>query len=615
MNFKKIASFSNHCSVICVVGILMYRITALRSLCKWVLAYIKSFYWDLSLDYVNNIYLRIECGLRFLFAFSLLVTCISYIARLIISWYYGKKRGSGRFEVAVLRYLRDKNAPKTFMLTGKWGTGKSFDVERFFEKYYQSSFTPVYRISCFGMSSRQELEKEISKVMEREDTSLITAALKTVEFIPVIGPILTKLLGKEYGYTTAKKGSIFIFDDFERITSKESAASLPESIYKKSPFLLSNASKGRDAISEFKEIEREFSSIESSFRKVESAFEKYTERMEYERYNAAIGLINEMSEVYKMKVIIVCNSDVMGERFIHDVIRCKLNCIEYKKTASIDNKVSLIDNIIENIILRSDKQNAIKQYLIDLKSVIESSMMNPCFDNLRMFSSLLEAFVFAASMFGDRELSLEFLNSLFNSIMVVHISFYESKLSAYSLFDTGADLPFLMNLFLNDCPPLIHLNSEDNIKWIDIRVSGCWIMNLSSEIATQTIYDAFYEYRYTDTERKLINAADLSETDNYNLMHVFYCQKEDKDTQADYSSFAEKAISQMDLSNESKICSILDSMAMCFQGRIFEKFFINVFDCIKNMNTSPITVEEKSHIHEMYNKYLSSGSIFPGRPF
>ena len=170
MNFKKIASFSNHCSVICVVGILMYRITALRSLCKWVLAYIKSFYWDLSLDYVNNIYLRIECGLRFLFAFSLLVTCISYIARLIISWYYGKKRGSGRFEVAVLRYLRDKNAPKTFMLTGKWGTGKSFDVERFFEKYYQSSFTPVYRISCFGMSSRKELAKEISQVMERADT-------------------------------------------------------------------------------------------------------------------------------------------------------------------------------------------------------------------------------------------------------------------------------------------------------------------------------------------------------------------------------------------------------------------------------------------------------------
>lgn len=65
-----------------------------------------------------------------------------------------------------------------------------------------------------------------------------------------------------------------------------------------------------------------------------------------DKYNVVVGLINDLIETYEMKVIIICNSDVLGEKFIHEVLRSKLNCIEYRKTISFETKKSTIKNVM-----------------------------------------------------------------------------------------------------------------------------------------------------------------------------------------------------------------------------------------------------------------------------
>ena len=180
----------------------------------------------------------------------------------------------------------------------------------------------IYRISCFGLNTRKELVNEISEVVESKDNSIFSAFVKLVQFIPVIGAPISKLFNKTYGYNNAKKGSIFIFDDFERM-----------SIYT----LFDDNTKGRDDI-------------------------------------AITGLINELVEVYEMKVIIICNSNFIGHKFVDDVLRDKLNCLEYKFNVSSDIKKLVIKNICSNTIFDDiDKQKMLVKFFNLLVEVIDKN--------------------------------------------------------------------------------------------------------------------------------------------------------------------------------------------------------------------------------------------------
>ena len=65
-----------------------------------------------------------------------------------------------------------------------------------------------------------------------------------------------------------------------------------------------------------------------------------------------------------MKVVIICNSEVLGEKFIYDILRSKLNCIEYRKIVLPEARISVIDNCIKNKVLIDDeKQKIIKGFL------------------------------------------------------------------------------------------------------------------------------------------------------------------------------------------------------------------------------------------------------------
>lgn len=147
-----------------------------------------------------------------------------------------KQKGNNRFEESLFRYLHDSSIPRCFLITGEWGSGKTYEAQKFFDKYYRCSRTKVFRISCFGLDSRKELVKEISNAIEQDDTSFYTLVIKVLQFVPVIGTAIEKFLKKTYGYDTVKQGSIFIFDDFERITSRAVVKERPSHLYNQSSF-------------------------------------------------------------------------------------------------------------------------------------------------------------------------------------------------------------------------------------------------------------------------------------------------------------------------------------------------------------------------------------------
>lgn len=69
----------------------------------------------------------------------------------------------------------------------------------------------------------------------------------------------------------------------------------------------------------------------------------------------------------------------------------------------------------------TEKFNLIGKYLNQyVKNNLDNTILSLQFHNLRLFGSLLEAFICTANMFDTRDLTNEFMNSLFNSVMITH---------------------------------------------------------------------------------------------------------------------------------------------------------------------------------------------------
>ncbi|MGN0151471.1 MAG: P-loop NTPase fold protein [Wujia sp.] len=601
-------------TIISVIGILLYRIEALRKLCKEICLYFTKWYIDIDLNVIKKMYLGLETIFRVIIILFLVLKLLDWIVETIWERWLKKQSGKGRFEESLFRYLNDAKVSHCFLLTGEWGTGKTYDVQKFFHKYYRHSKTNVYRISCFGLDSREVLEREINKTIEQSDTSFRAFIIKGLRFLPVVGDVIAEFFRKTYSYNSAKEGSIFIFDDFERITSKAIVNERPSHLYQKNHSLLSGATGGRNKISDFVEIKKEFESVEKGFVQIENSIIQNLERKDIDKYNIAVGLINDIADIYGMKAIIICNSEVLGDKFIHDILRSKLNCLEFKKTLPLQAQYSMIDNCINNMVLENkEKQDLLNKYLVCLKEYISKSRIDSHFDNLRLFGGLLEAFVHIAEMFDKNDLSLEFLNSLFNSIMVTHVAFYNKKIECLDSFRTGASIEFMMKLFGENSINFIRTEKDkSDIKWIDITVSGYWIFNLSYPQGIADIVDEWQTYKYFATEEELCKIPlEQLDTQNFNMLHVLYRQKKvdihNKD-EWDYRYYVDEALKKYELDKMETVQRIIDDMGRIFHGAIYQDFMLYLFSkLIQGHEDERVT--GNTYIHQMYNTYCEKGTL------
>lgn len=602
-------------AVVSVLGILVYRIDALRKICKKISIYISTWCLDISLEFIKNAYLNMERIFRMIVAIFLVTEILRWMLGMVWDQWLKSRKGKNRFENSLFRYLRDSSIPRCFLVTGEWGSGKTYDVENFFDQYFRYSKTKIFRISCFGIDSRGEIIKEINNTIEQNDKSFYTLVIKVLQFVPIIGSPMEKLLKKTYGYNTIKKGSIFIFDDFERITSRAIFNRKSDELYRKSPFLLSKSRQGRNNISEFKEINNEFKSVENSFNKIEDFFTNNLERSDIDKYNIVIGLINDIIETYGMKVIIICNSEMLGEKFVHEVIRSKLNCIEYKKIVSQSAKRKMVDDCLNNTVFEDiEKFDLIKRYLNQyIKSNLSNTILNSQFHNLRLFGSLLEAFLCVTNMFDTRYLTKEFMNSLFNSVMITHWEFYNGNLGLLEKFPTGGNIDFLMQLFYGTSIELIKINNDsEDIKWIDVNISGYWILNLSFPKDSKDIAEKWRTYKYNEIETLLYeDKNNLLKNQEFNLLHFFYFKKQSdlNKEEYEYKKWIDIALKSYDLKKIEVIQNIVDTMAEIFQGQIHIDIYTYIFGQLIKGHEDEVIIGE-SYIHNMYDTYRKKGVLF-----
>lgn len=612
--FKKIKKVKKIIDYIAIVGvfyILLYQFEQTRLLCKGMCIYLIDWFLPITILQVKNLYVHGERLFQIVIIISVVTTFFSTLISFCDEYSTKHINGNSRFEKSLFRYLHDKSIPRCFLVTGQWGSGKSYEVNSFFSKYYQYTKTKVYRISCFGLSSRKELIDEINSIIEQQDQSYYAQIIKAIQFIPVIGEALNKFLKKDYGYENIKEGSIFIFDDFERISSCIVRENSSKYLYRPSPFLL-NKTRGRGQLQEFSEIKKEFDSIENSFQEVENAVSQYFIKTDYEKYISLIGLINELVEIYRMKVIVICNTDILGNKFTHDILRSKLNCIEYKKFVTNEAKESIINDLIETKVISDvKKQECIHQYLNLLIEEMSTIEWDPIFKDLRLFGGVLEAFIDTAILFRSEVLSLNFLNSLLNSVLVVHCGYYKNNIQTLDVYVTGVNIEFMLRLFRGplDASHLVKLASiSEDAKWIDIDISGYWIFNFTLIDNLEDIFQKWKIYDFAELESSMIKDVQaLMKATNCDFLHVlFYLKKYDnKDKVIEkLTPFIAPSLSRYNLEDKEVVETLLTFMNTVLEGTITMDFNKQFFKELSKYNSYG-TVSHNTFTHEEYNRFLN----------
>lgn len=615
MFFLGFKEFIDYISIVGIFYILLYQIEALRIFCKAICVYIIDWFLPVRLLDIKEIYFRLEECFRIAIILSVFAMIISAIIRAINEKRMNNKSGESRFEKSLFRYLHDTAVPRCFLVTGQWGSGKSYEVKQFFDNYYRYTKTQVYRVSCFGLSSRKELIDEINNIIEQSDKSFYVQIIKVLQYIPVIGEAINKFFKKSYGYDLIDKRSIFIFEDFERITSRPITNSYSGELYKQS-HSFRHGIVGGSQYREFEEIKNEFEAVGKAFARIEDFVNKNSLREDYDKYVVIVGFINELIEVYGMKVIVVCNIDILGEKFIHDVLRSKLNCLEYKKIITSETKVSIIENVFESRIFNDiEIQKCIREYLELIKENIENLEWDFIFKDMRLFGGLLEAFIDTAILFDKEMLTKQFLSSLLNSIMIMHLGYYKNSIKKLNAYINGADIEFLIRLYggVIDTMELIRLpGTNETVKWIDPRVSGYWILNLSVPEDIKEISTTWKSYEYTDLERRMLNNPQcLLKENDYRLRHVFFYQKVcdiNKSAEWECRTYLEKALLGYELGEIEVVEEILNDMYQILGGRIFQNFQDELFDILAKGKAHGEIVGH-TFIHNRYKDFLKEADV------
>jgi hypothetical protein len=226
-------------------------------------------------------------------------------------------------------------------------------------------------------------------------------------------------------------------------------------------------------------------------------------------------VINEMVEVYGYKVIIVCNTDMLGEQFVSDILRSKLNCIEYRKQDSFIAAEDLIESISGSFIFEDkDKQERINTYLGSVKS--SEALLYLKTKNLRILSNIIEAFIVTANLCHRDQLTRVFMDSLFSSILL-YKRYYDlgsqDKLYGEPI---GKNIKLIDEAFSK-----YSLGEDKDYRWLGISISRYWFQN-DVKPSAKSAYKEWRDYPYFDAEKKLLHKNYNIAEDEYDIAHVCY---------------------------------------------------------------------------------------------
>lgn len=285
--------------------------------------------------------------------------------------------------------------------------------------------------------------------------------------------------------------------------------------------------------------------------------------------------------------------------------------MEYKKVINAEVQFSVLDQVLESKIFdEEEKQKRIAMYLNSVRNQIDDIVQTTEFKDMRLFRGLLEAFTDTAVLFEKETLTADFLNSLFNSMLITHLCYYHNSVGDLDLFVNGANLEFLFRLFYSseDMPALIRVRGNaDELRWLDVGVSGYWILNLSVPDDTAAVYEDWKQYPYAVLEWKMVRDADLwMEEENFGLLHILYYQKEvktDTMSNAQWELRVKRALQDYDLGRIEEVQAVLD-MVDRVSFKVIYRIFQNALFHILSQGQADGRVVGEGYIYSEYNEFL-----------
>lgn len=299
-------------------------------------------------------------------------------------------------------------------------------------------------MSCFGISSRESLLKEIENICRVEDKTLYKSIVNILHKIPGIGGILYVLLKKEYQLSNIKKGSIFIFDDFERITPISAIAVEKENGI--DPFY--------DRIDSKVLTRRENKIITEAIKKISNLTVEIDKReisqvevLMLDKFNIVTGLINEIQERFEMKVIIVADKDKIPFQIFDNILESKLACRKYWMRRTDMDKVW--ENLVEKQ-LRSFRSVAelnkkcIEETLKEESKLILGIWEKTRLENIRILDGVIASFINSCErypeLYNNKRLREDLLCCKFIAKISINLGFEDTLLR----IKTGENIKFLI---------------------------------------------------------------------------------------------------------------------------------------------------------------------------
>lgn len=466
-------------------------------------------------------------------------------------------RAINNFEKSLLQYIleRKKFENKTYVIEGKWGSGKTYRVNSFISKFFEGTKYKIYRISCFGLDSRESLEKELIKQIEDNDSRVIV----WLKYIPLVGDLLHSIIIGSYSLNTISKKGIIIFDDFERITAL--------GIYNYNEYINVDHNIRFEKLTSFsgeswpgyKEIDKNFeltkNLLTQQYKRNRYIDENKFMNTEIQKYNIATGLINNLVETYNLPVIVLCNNDILGKKFFDTIFRGKLDCITYYQ--NIDE--TIVENIFENVLKNTIiDDNKLKEKIQNNKNFLSEQLVKVYKDtdllDLRNSKSIVQSYLEILLIISkEYNLNDKIIRDLFINIILFKLLQASNKSDILLNFKSGSNLIFQLECFEDNKKEFSSFirNIKDiaDTLWIDTNIVTFWELNLESPLIREKFIN-LENYKFKDIEKFLIinNEESNEKTLNNNKFlatHLAFFDKNEEDK----ITYYDKKKSNINMSN------------------------------------------------------------------
>lgn len=181
---------------------------------------------------------------------------------------------------------------------------------------------------------------------------------------------------------------------------------------------------------------------------------------------------------------------------------------------------------------------------------------------------------------------MDFLESLFQSICLTHLLYYNNDLSILKPFKNGMNIAFQLRFYDHERRYAWLVKEDYEFRWVDLALSAHWIYNLTKPINIKSILKQWNEYEYSELEKNLNNDyICINDTDKYTLIHVLFVQQVyGNKAQWDYKKAINNVLEDYDLTKIDTIQIILDLAYAHMSNPIDSDFYNELFQALLKGN-------------------------------